>query len=309
MKTIKSYFVGGRPLQLQGIPAPERVRVPGERPVALQMNGMHMVGQMYAQHFCLQQPQSPYPVVLIHGGGLSGSFWESDAYGEEGWLHKFLRAGFDTVVTDAFERGRSGFPAVPHVLSEAPHHRTLEEMWHAFRLGPVAGFRPGDLRHGHAGQQFPVERFEWYAQRFVPRWTNTEQQTLAAYEELIRQLGPCMLVGHSQGAFYSLMLAQRLPDTVRRVVAIEPPAVPEGEPACAYPPHLAVWGDYISQSEMWVRYRAKHVDWAEKLACGGGPGHAFIDLPAENITGNSHLIVPDRNNQKIFERILRWVQG
>lgn len=307
LKTIKSYFAGGRPLALRDVPAIERVRVPGEAPVTLEMNGTHMVGQLYAQHFCVAQPVSSHPVVLMHGGGLSGTFWEADAEGNEGWLQAFLRAGFDTVVVDAFERGRAGFPPVPHVLPDAPHHRTLEDMWAWFRLGQADGFVSGKRHVPFPGQQFPAEHFESYAQRFVPRWAGTEAQALAAYAELLDMIGPCTLVGHSQGAYYSLMLAQRFPDIVRQVVAIEPPATPDEPAVPTHPRHLAIWGDYIDGSDKWVRYRAKHIQWAQRLSHSRSRDDGFINLPSEGIHGNSHLIVPERNNRIILARILQWL--
>jgi hypothetical protein len=39
----------------------------------------------------------------------------------------FLRAGFDTYVSDAVERGRASWAPYPQVYAEAPYFRTAKE--------------------------------------------------------------------------------------------------------------------------------------------------------------------------------------
>jgi len=117
---IRSYHVGGQLRTLQGIPVQEHVRVPGQPPVRIDMNGDYMVGQLYVQHFRLAHAHA-WPVILMHGGSLTGACWESTPDGAEGWLTRLLRAGHDVLLVDAFERGRAGWPHVPSVLpSPAP---------------------------------------------------------------------------------------------------------------------------------------------------------------------------------------------
>ena len=46
---------------------------------------------------------------MWHGGGLTGVTYETKPDGKPGWLNYFLRKGWDTYVSDAMERGRSGW--------------------------------------------------------------------------------------------------------------------------------------------------------------------------------------------------------
>ncbi len=46
---------------------------------------------------------------MWHGGGLSGVTYETKPDGKPGWLNYFLRQGWDVYISDAMERGRSGW--------------------------------------------------------------------------------------------------------------------------------------------------------------------------------------------------------
>ena len=53
------------------------------------------------------------PLLLWHGGGLTGVTYETKPDGGEGWLTYFIRKGWDAYISDAMERGRAGFRG-PH---------------------------------------------------------------------------------------------------------------------------------------------------------------------------------------------------
>jgi hypothetical protein len=64
--------------------------------------------------------------------------WENTPDGRPGWQMFFLRAGFDTYVSDAVERGRASWAPYPQVYSEPPYFRTAKEAWEeTFRFGPA----------------------------------------------------------------------------------------------------------------------------------------------------------------------------
>ena len=48
---------------------------------------------MYVQYVKLANPKARYPLLLWHGGGLTGVTWESKPDGKPGWQLFFLRAG------------------------------------------------------------------------------------------------------------------------------------------------------------------------------------------------------------------------
>ncbi|AOZ01258.1 esterase [Cupriavidus sp. USMAHM13] len=309
LRSIRSFYVGGQCRSLSDQPLRSRSMVLRGAPRLVDPNGDYVLGQMYVQAFRLARPRSALPVLLWHGGGMTGSHWESTPGGGEGWLWRFLRAGYDTLVSDAVERGRSSWAMYPQLYAEPPFFRTKNEAWEMFRIGPPGGYRSDPrLRIAHRGQQFPVECFDDFAKQWVPRWAGHEDMALHAYGALVQQTGPCVIVAHSQGAGYAAAVAQRFPDIVRAVVVIEP----GGMPAYAgrhLPPHLFVWGDHFGPCHpIWSRYRGQAESYATEAGSTGNRMDV-LDLPATGLRGNSHFIMLDRNNACVFERLLAWLRA
>ena len=96
-------------IEVTGQPVKEVVFTPGGVPAKVDPNGAYQVEQMYAQYFLVQNRKGKLPLLLWHGGGLTGVTYETKPDGGAGWLNYFLRKGWDTYVSDAMERGRSGW--------------------------------------------------------------------------------------------------------------------------------------------------------------------------------------------------------
>jgi pimeloyl-ACP methyl ester carboxylesterase len=249
-------------------------------------------------------------VLLWHGGGMTGANWEGTPDGRPGWLTLFLGAGFDVYVSDAVERGRAGWSRWPEIYARAPLFRTLEEGWDLFRLGAPQGYSSqAQARQPHAGQQFPVAHFDQFAAQWVPRWAGHEEITMRAYGELLAQVGPCVVIGHSQGGGFALDAARRWPELVRAVIAVEPSgapafsAPPEAAPA---QPHLVLWGDYIAEHALWRSYRAT-VDAYLEARRATGLHAETLDLPRAGVQGNSHFPMLDGNSNAIGQMIIDWL--
>jgi hypothetical protein len=67
-----------------------------------------IIGQMYVQ-FMIPKRQDGWPLIMVHGGGYSGSGLESTPDGHEGWFATAVRKHIPTYVVDQAGRGRSGF--------------------------------------------------------------------------------------------------------------------------------------------------------------------------------------------------------
>jgi len=67
-----------------------------------------IIGQMYVQ-FQVPQGARKWPLVMVHGGGYSGSCLESTPDGNEGWFSYSVRHKLATYVVDQAGRGRSGW--------------------------------------------------------------------------------------------------------------------------------------------------------------------------------------------------------
>ncbi len=133
---IGSFFAGGRRISVDGEPV-RQIRFSAQAATLHDPNGTFHIEQAYVQSFIPEEAGSRAPVVLIHGGCLTGAMWETTPDGRPGWLELFLRAGLPMHVVDGVERGRAGWCSLPGVWPEAPVARSAEEMWSLYRLGPA----------------------------------------------------------------------------------------------------------------------------------------------------------------------------
>ena len=191
----------------------EIVRVPGGPKSKLDPNGQFMVEQMYVQYFLPKKKKGKYPLLMWHGGGLTGVTYESTPDGREGWLNMFIRKGWDTYVSDAVERGRSGF-ASPDVWAGSPIFLNYQDPYERFRIGQGAGSWNADpaKRKPMPGTQFPLEAYDNYMKQSVPRWLTTDKPVLDGYLALIDKICPCVLLTHSQGGNFGCLAAEMRAD-------------------------------------------------------------------------------------------------
>ncbi len=221
----------------------------------------------------------------------------------------FLRAGHDVYVTDAMERGRSGWARFPEILPGEPIFRTMDEGWGLFRVGPAEGWNlDAAQRRAFPDTRFPVAAWNQFMMQSVPRWATTDRQIQAAYDALVQRICPCVVLVHSQGGNFGFHMALNAPDKVKAVIAIEPSGAPQGADAARVRaiPHLVVWGDHIQGDAFWERVRGNITRWQEQIRAAGGTADT-LDLPAAGIRGNSHMLMMDNNSDEIAQRIQDWM--
>ena len=222
---VGSFHVGGRAVSLSGLPTKDVVFTAGSAPIKVDPNGDFEVEQMYVQYVKLAQPRAKYPLLLWHGGGLTGVTWETKPDGKPGWQQWFLNAGYDVYVSDAVERGRASWARYPEIFQGEPMFRTKKEAWELFRIGP--SYEVGGARVAHEGQQFPIEAFDQFGKQGVARWVTTDAAIQKAYDALVQKVCPCIIVVHSQGGNFGFNAALTAPDKVKALVAVEPSAAPD----------------------------------------------------------------------------------
>lgn len=297
-----AFHIGGREVELAGLPVRELLMAEGGQPVRIDPNGRYWVEQMYAQYFLADPDRGLPPIVFWHGGGMTGATWETTPDGRQGWLHNFLRRGRDVYLCDAVERGRSGFAPVPHVWPEAPVIQTPADIFTRFRIG-TRNPQTGTLQP-FADTQFPVEAFDALARQMVPRWTSTDAAVLAAHLALLERIGPAVVVCHSQAGVFALRAAHARPDLVRAVVALEPASIPALDLAARpyVTPTLVVMGDHIATDARWPRMAERIQTFADRQQAVD-----VLSLPAAGIHGNSHMLMMDRNSHLIAEQVNDWL--
>jgi len=303
-----SFHVGGREAVVAGKSVREVTLVPGSVPVRVDPNGTYQVEQLYVQYAVPQPQRGAVPLLLWHGGGLTGVTWESTPDGREGWQQFFLRRGWAVYVSDAVERGRAGWAMYPEITAGEPIFLTKGDPWERFRIG--AG--PGSYRTRTAlpGTQFPTEAYDNFTRQLVPRWTTTDKAILAGYRALLQRVGPAVVMAHSQGGLFAFRAAQALPDKVRALVLIEPSGfgetTPEALAALRDIPVLAVYGDFIEQDARWPQIKARGLAFYEALRAAGGSVEV-VALPERGIMGNSHMMMMDRNSGQVAQIVQDWL--
>ena len=311
LRGMGSFHVGGRVVELSGRPVRQIVRVPGGPPSKLDPNGAYQVEQMYVQYFLPKNRKGKLPLLMWHGGGLTGATYETTPDGREGWLNLFLRNGWDVYNSDAVERGRAGF-ASADVWSGEPIFITYADPFERFRIGEGEGSWSADptKRKVLPGNQFPVEAYANYMKQIVPRWLATDEAILAGYIALIDKVCPCVLLVHSQGGIFGFKAAEARPDKVKAIVAVESASAGTVAKAAALKntPVLMLFGDYVDQHPRWATYKKIDTEYANAIKAAGGTVD-WINLPEIGIKGNSHMLMQDKNNAEIAEVIQKWFVG
>ncbi|MFL5284162.1 MAG: esterase [Rhodopila sp.] len=308
VKEIGSFHIGGGPVTLSGLP-PRRLELTQGMGVRdFPQDGDFETGQMYAQYIRLEAPRAKHPLLMWHGGGMTGATWETKPDGAPGWQSRFLHAGHDVFVSDAVERGRAGWSRFLEVYPEEPHFRSKRESWSLFRFGPPGSY---STRTGWPDGLFPLGHFDQLAKQVVPRWACNDALTQAAYDALVRKVGPSVVMTHSQSGAFGFNAALNAPDLVRAVVTVEPSGAPDPDVVDVVRvravPHLLILGDHIEDDPFWQVIVVRVRRYLEAIRTAGGTAD-IIDLPAVGISGNSHFPMMDRNSDHVAELVQDWMR-
>ena len=203
----KSFFVGGT---YQG---PESQRV--------------MTGQMYVESFIPEQVNHPLPLVFIHGFAQTAMNWMTTPDGRPGWAEWFASRGWRLYIIDRPACGRSAWQGEHDGPQEMVSASTIEKYFTAPKeLGswPQARLHTQWPGSGHIGDPY----FDQYYASLVPDLPKADNERLmqAAGVALLDQIGPAILIGHSQGGQYTWLIGDARPDLVKAVIAIEPSGPP-----------------------------------------------------------------------------------
>src|SRR3954468_12792256 len=277
LRDMGSFHIGGRHVEVRGQPVKEIVFTPGGVPAKVDPNGVYQVGQMYAQYFLVQNRKGKLPLLMWHGGGLSGVTYETKPDGNPGWLNYFLRHGWDTYISDAMERGRAGWT---DKFKGEPVFLPLGDPWERFRVGPIGSWND-DKAKGvvYPGVQFPIDAYEQFMKQGVPLWTTTDDQIVAPYIELVDKVCPRVVLVHSQAGSFGFKVAEARPDKVQALVAVEPSGIGSKDKVAALKniPMAVIYGDNAKDHPRWGQIRQNVASYADAIK-GAGGSVDLIDL-------------------------------
>ncbi|HEY7245720.1 MAG TPA: alpha/beta hydrolase [Xanthobacteraceae bacterium] len=192
------------------------------------LEGAPTVGQMYVEFQIPEKREQPYPVVMIHGGGQTGTNFTGTPDGREGWAQFFLRRGYAVYVVDQVARGRAAHWAQVHGAMTPPRISFVEDRFVAperAKLWPQAHLHTQWPGAGEPGD--PV--FDQFYASQVPSIADfAKQQELNrdAGVALLDRIGPAILLTHSQSGAFGWPIADSRPKLVKAIVAVEPSGPP-----------------------------------------------------------------------------------
>jgi hypothetical protein len=244
-----------------------------------------------------------------------------------GWFEYFTRKGFPTYQADQVGRARSGFNATPynHVRAgaspteQAPILMAAAQFaWAAFRFGPSFGVAWPDEQFptNKAGELFKqaipdlilstipqIPPSEFFAHQLDPE---LDIPTPARMAELARQLGGAILVGHSESSPFPTQAAIKDPTGIRAIIQLETGCFTNLTPAhikiLKKIPILIVEGDHYDTP----RPPPECVTMRQQINAAGGD-MTYINLPSVGLFGNSHMFMQDKNNLKVADVIIKWI--
>ncbi|KTR98835.1 alpha/beta hydrolase [Pantoea dispersa] len=304
--------------------------IPGER---VEQNGLtYQRGPMYVEWEAPKLMSRPYPVVLMHGGGFQGTEWFDTPDGRPGWAQRLVEDGYTVLVIDRPGHGRSPF-----------HVQTMGEMGPAFSFenGQKIYFPGTDKRH----TQWPFAVNDGAAMdEFIAGYGPLPadlafSQTLDAdrMAALLDRIGPAILITHSASGPDGWLTADRRPDLVKMIVAVEPMGPPFAEI-----PNIGVmdWGPaaapmnfsplITSAAELKRKKPGSYqlpslIDKpilivtaeASAFAAASPPTAAFLNaagasaevlhLPDHGVFGNGHGLIYEKNSDEALAPVLNWI--
>ncbi|HTV52297.1 MAG TPA: hypothetical protein VME21_14005, partial [Steroidobacteraceae bacterium] len=305
-----SFFVGG---ETKTVSLPASGRMPAQ-------HGDVTVNQMYVQYQIPLKGARHVPLVLVHGCCLSSKTWETTPDGRMGWSEYFVRKDRSVYLVDQVSRARSGFDAqafdavragtlanarMPSIL-QATHQLA----WSVFRFGPRFG-------EAFADEQFPVQAVDELYKQMIPDLNATLPEeanpTWTQMAALATRLQAAVLIGHSESGFFPERAALIDARAIRGSITIET-GCDTGLSAAqlatlAHVPTLVIFGDHldaVTQPFSWMGAFDSCNTFVRQLRSAGGDAQ-LMSLPALGIKGNSHMLMQDKNSDRIADLVIAWI--
>jgi pimeloyl-ACP methyl ester carboxylesterase len=279
------------------------------------------VNQMYVQFQIPEADAHHVPVVLLHGCCLSGKTWETTPDGRMGWGEYFVRRRHAVYIPDQSSRARSGFDATTinevrlgtQPPSALPNIFTFgrSAAWQLFRFGPAYPTAFSD-------EQFPVEAMDEFGKQVIPDLNATLptlNPTFANLAALGLRVGGAVVMGHSESGFFPEEAALTDPTGMAGLISIEgfctTTLTPQQIATLAKIPTLVIYGDHLgdvpSVSAFWLGALQGCQQFVDQVNAAGGDA-TMLHLPDAGLFGNSHMLMQDKNNLRVADLILKWIE-
>ncbi len=191
-------------------------------------DGKSLVDQMFVEFQVPARRTAPFPLVMIHGNYQNGTNFLSTPDGREGWATWFLRHGYAVYVVDQPARGRANYDPAVDGPAAMPPTQGLERQFTAperEHLWPQAHLHTQWPGSGLAGDP-AFDQFQASQQVSLTDNVRMDAINRAAGADLLRRIGPAILLTHSRSGAIGWAIADEVPSLVKGIVAVEPSGPP-----------------------------------------------------------------------------------
>jgi len=187
----------------------------------------HMKDQMYVEAFFPIEQTHPWPVVMFHGAGQTNVNWLMTPDGRMGWADYFVSKGYAVYLCEQPSRGRSAYhpedngPQMYHSLESLQRFMSNNGSW-SQSIKHTQWPGEGSLEFkDETDRQFIASQVEYLVK-------NADSQRLVKKcgLTLLKEIGPAILLTHSQAGPFGWLLADEAPELVKGIVALEPSGPP-----------------------------------------------------------------------------------
>src|SRR6185503_15276135 len=184
----------------------------------------YMAGQMYVDYQIPRNVRHPYPIVMVHGAGQTGTNFLSTPDDRPGWAQFFLANGYAVYVVDQTGRGRSVYTTEVYGPTRPPFD--VDGRVQNWSLQQESNLFPNAHLHTQwPGTGKPRDPFfdQFYASQvqLMLDPVKTQEYAQKALSALLDKIGPAILLTHSQSGTFGFLVADKRPDLVKGVVTVE----------------------------------------------------------------------------------------
>ena len=263
-----------------------------------------MGGQMYVDVWEPNNITQPYPIVLFHGNGQTGVGWQQTPDGRPGWAYYLLEQGYVLYMVDYPARGRSAYlPGGVHGDLGIRTAAQLQTIW--TNVDEMGDFPLNDNHTQWPGEGKPGDPvFDEFIKTQVQFAGQSTTLARHAAIELLQEIGPVILLTHSQGGGVGFGVTDGAPGLVKALITVEP-GVPQigrvstsqvsytGAPANAWGPvnYPLTYDPAVSDPSELNTYLEEEADRSGEVPCWLQEEPAkqlvnFLDVPILSISAD-----------------------
>jgi pimeloyl-ACP methyl ester carboxylesterase len=171
-----------------------------------------------------------WPIIMVHGSEQTGANYLGTPDGRSGWAWYFFNKGWPVYVIDQPGKGKSGyFPESYGPQARSPQPARAQALFTAPELSkphnwPEAALHtqwPGGPGSGKPGNE-AFDQFMASQVANMPQHRQALSLTTDAIGQLLKKIGPAILVTHSMTGPVSWTVPQANPGKIKAIIAIEP---------------------------------------------------------------------------------------